>query len=55
MGLDRIICNPIDPALVRGRRGSGLGSTFARLAAMLVGSCCRTTRSALCGVALLID
>jgi hypothetical protein len=50
MGLDRIICNPIDPALVRGRRGSGLGSTSARLASGLVGSCCRTTGSGWCGV-----
>jgi hypothetical protein len=50
MGLGRILCNPVDPALVRGRRGSGLGSTSARLASGLVGSCCRTTRSGWCGV-----
>jgi len=41
MGLGRILCNPVDPALVRGP---------ARLASGLVGSCCRTTRSGWCGV-----
>ena len=35
MGLGRILCNPVDPALVRGRRGSGLGSTSARFASWL--------------------